>query len=115
MSSEPSTNPEPKPKRRRFTIDFEPLKDRLQIRSWVDRLKRDLSTGGYGALVSLVVHGILMVALAFILFRVHDEGDGDPLQASWSKPGEKATKSGRKFTPIAMPINVGNGSAVAPH
>ena len=114
MSSEPSTNPEPKPKRRRFTIDFEPLKDRLQIRSWVDRLKRDLSTGGYGALVSLVVHGILMVALAFILFRVHDEGDGDPLQASWSKPGEKATKSGRKFTPIAMPINVGNGPEAAP-
>ena len=64
--SSPDLSPKPsrKPTRRRLSVDFEPLKERLQIRSWVEHLRKDLSTGGYGLVVSLVMHGILMVALA---------------------------------------------------
>lgn len=108
MSSPDSPSPAPrKPPRRRLSVDFEPLKDRLQIRSWVDHLRRDLSTGGYGLVVSLVVHGLVMLVLAFILFKVRTVGDGDPLIASWMTAGEKAAATGRKIKAIALPIETG--------
>jgi Prenyltransferase and squalene oxidase repeat len=94
--------------RRRFSVDFEPLRERLQIRSWVDHLRRDLSTGGFGVMVSLVLHAIVMIVLALIVYQVRVVGDGDPLIASWLTPGEKAANAGRKRTPIALPINIGS-------
>lgn len=106
----PPTEPQPKQQktpRRRLMADFEPLKDRLQIRSWVDRLRRDLSTGSFGLIVSLIVHSVLLIALAFIIFKGRDSGDGDPLIASWLTPKESAASSGRKIRPMAVPIDVG--------
>ena len=114
--SSPDLSPKPsrKPTRRRLSVDFEPLKERLQIRSWVEHLRKDLSTGGYGLVVSLVMHGILMVALAFILFRAPPDGDGDPLSLSWSTPGEKAARAGRKLQPVDIPVNIGNTPTTTP-
>lgn len=105
-SPEPPSIPRGKP-RRRFSVDFEPLKERLQIRNWMDRLRGDLSSGSYGLIVSIAVHGVVMLILAMILFKVRVAGDGDPLIASWLTPGEKAASQGRKFKPIAIPIDVG--------
>jgi hypothetical protein len=113
-SPDPTPNSPRKSPRRRFSVDFEPLRERLQIRSWIDRLRRDLSTGGYGLLVSLIVHAALMVVLALILFNVRTEGDGDPLIASWLTPGEKAANPGRKVQPIAIPINIGQAPVTVP-
>ena len=113
-STDPTPSPPRKPPRRRFSVDFEPLQERLQIRSWVEHLRRDLSTGGFGLIVSLVVHGILMVLLAFILFKGRQEGDGDPLIASWLTPGEKAANQGRKIQAISIPITPGPSTVKTP-
>lgn len=112
-SPDPTSNPQRKP-RRRFSVDFEPLKDRLQIRSWVDHLRHDMSSGGLGMLVSFIVHAAVLVVLAFILFNVRTVGDGDPLIASWLTPGEKAANSGRKIKPIAVPFDLGPSTKTAP-
>lgn len=113
-SPEPPPSSPRKSPRRRFSVDFEPLKDRLQIRSWVDHFRRDLSTGAFGMIVSLVIHAIVMVILAFIIFNVRTAGDGDPLIASWMTPGEKAASQGRKIKAIAIPIDLGPSQNTAP-
>jgi hypothetical protein len=113
-STDPTPTPPRKPSRRRFSVDFEPLKERLQIRPWIEHLRRDMSTGGLGLVVSLVFHGILMIVLALILFTVRQAGDGDPLIASWLTPGEKAANQGRKIQAIAIPINIGPSPVTLP-
>jgi len=79
----------------------------MRILSWAQRLRRDMSTGGVGFGVSLLVHGLLIVILALILLAPRSIGDGDPLQARWLIPGEKTTLPGRKIKPVAIPINIG--------
>ena len=113
-SPDPSSNPQRKPTRRRIAVDFEPLNERLQIRSWVDRIRRDLSTGGWGVVVSFAVHAVLMVILGMILFNVRTIGDGDPLIASWLTPGEKAANAGRKIQAISIPVNIGPSPVTVP-
>jgi hypothetical protein len=105
--SSPDPTPNPRKPRRRISVDFEPLKERLQIVSWIERIRRDRSTGGLGIVVSLVIHVVLMVALAFVLFKVREPGDGDPLIASWMTASEQAAAQGRKIKPISIPIDVG--------
>ena len=110
---DPTSNPQRKPTRRRFSVDFEPLTERLQLRSWVERLKRDLSTGGFGMIVSLVVHAAVMVALAFVLFSTQRDGDGDPLEGGWLTPGDKS-EGGRKIQPVNLPFDLGTSTTKVP-
>jgi hypothetical protein len=107
-SPEPSPNPKRKSPRQRFAVDYEPLRERLQIRSWIERLRHDILTGGFGLIVSLVVHALILIVLAFIIFQTRAIGDGDPLIASWLTPGEKAEVAGRKRQPVSIPIEVGS-------
>lgn len=87
----------------------------MRVKSWIDRLRQDLTTGGMGLIVSLILHAVVLIVLGFILYRTRDVGDGDPLIARWMTPGEKPAKSGRRVNPVAIPINIGStGPAVPP-
>ena len=107
-SPEPPANPKRKSARSRIVVDFEPLTARLQLQSWLERLRRDIKSGGFGLVVSLLMHAVLMIVLAFIIFQTRSTGDGDPLIASWLTPGEKAEVAARKRQPLSIPIEVGS-------
>ena len=113
-SPEPIANPKRKSVRSRIAVDFEPLAVRLQLQSWLERLRRDIKSGGFGLVVSLAVHAVLMIVLALIIFQTRSSGDGDPLIASWLTPAEKAESSARRRKPLALPIEVGSLPATKP-
>lgn len=107
-SPESPVPPKRKPTRSRIAVDFVPLTERLQIQHWLERLRRDIKSGGLGLTVSLVMHAALMIVLAFILFTTRSVGDGDPLIVSWLTPGEKAETATRRRQPVSIPIEVGS-------
>lgn len=113
MSTPDSQPPSPRKPVRRRPVEFQPLAERMRILTWAQRLRRDLSTGSVGFVVSLALHALLLIILAMILFTPHTIGDGDPILASWLIPGEKTTAPGRKIKPIAIPINIGDVPKVA--
>jgi hypothetical protein len=113
-SPEPSANPPRKSARSRIAVNFEPLTARLQLQSWLERLRRDVKIGGYGLAISLLIHAVLMIALAFKVFVIRSTDDGDPLIASWLTPGEKAEAAVRRRQPLSLPIEVGSLPATKP-
>ena len=113
-SPEPPANPKRKSARSRIAVNFEPLTARLQLQSWIERLRRDIKSGGFGLIVSLLMHAVVMIVLAFIIFQPRSAGDGDPLIASWLTPAEKAESSARRRQPLSLPIEVGSLPATKP-
>lgn len=108
------SSPDPKPKtvrkpvRRRVVLEAVPASELPPTLTWIERLKRDIRTGGLGLLGSLVLHTIALVILGLIWFQVSTSGDGDPLAVSWGPAGSaRGGKSGRKLTPVAIPLNLG--------
>jgi len=105
-----SPDPSPKPQRkarRRVLVDVEPQQDYLKPRTLMDRLRKDFVTGGTGLLVSVALHGVVLLILGFIIFKVQTNSDGDSLSADWLTPGSGTAKRGRKIAPVELPFDLG--------
>lgn len=100
--------------RKRRQFDFPVLGDgkRWTAITWFERLRRDRRSGGWGFVISVLIHAALMVALTFWIVQLPRHGDGDPLIMSWLRPpaGGATTASARQ--PIRIPIDLGPGAVV---
>ncbi|MEK6261185.1 MAG: prenyltransferase/squalene oxidase repeat-containing protein [Planctomycetota bacterium] len=72
--------------------------------SWFEEARHFLVTGGPGLLLSLALHGLILVSLAYVVIRVQEK-NADPLALSWDPPGSPTEKPGRKRKPVVLPLD----------
>lgn len=110
--SSPEHSPKPKPKLKlsrkaaikRLDLGIELVAIPPETPSWIEQVRHFLVTGGPGLLLSLTLHGLILIALAYVVFRVQEKGP-DPLALSWDPPGSPKEKPGRKRKPLELPLD----------
>lgn len=117
--SSPERPPKPKlklnrkaaPKRLDFGIEL--IAAPSETPSWVEQVRHFLVTGGPGLLLSLTLHGLILVALAYVVIRVQEKS-ADPMALSWDPPGLPNEKPGRKRKPLELPLDTALSDDSAP-
>ena len=106
--SSPERPSKPKPKRKaalkRLDLGIELVAAPSETPSWVEQVRHFLVTGGPGLLLSLTLHGLILVALWYVVIRVQEKS-ADPLALSWDPPGSPKEKPGRKRKPVELPLD----------
>lgn len=101
-------NPKPKPIRKsslkRLDLGIQLEAASSEARTWIEEVRHFVVTGGPGLLLSLVLHGLILFAMAYIVIRIQ-ERSVDPLAISWDPPGIPGEKPGRKRKPLELPMD----------
>ncbi len=107
-SPKPPSKPAPRPNRKaapkRFDLGIDVVAAPSETPSWVEQVRHFLVTGGPGLLLSLTLHGLILIALAYVVIRVQ-ERTTDPMTLSWDPPGSPKEKPGRKRKPVVLPLD----------
>ncbi len=110
--SSPERPPKPKIKLKlnrkaapkRLDLGIELVAVPSETTSWIEQVRHFLVTQGPGLLLSLTLHGLILVALAYVVIRVQEKS-ADPLALSWDPPGSPKEKPGRKRKPLELPLD----------
>ena len=106
--SSPERPSKPKPQRKaalkRLDLGIELTAAPSENPSWVEQVRHFLLTGGPGLLLSLTLHGLILVALTYVVIRVQEKR-ADPMTLSWDPPGSPKEKPGRKRKPLELPLD----------
>ena len=105
-SSERPSKPKPQRKAgpKRFDLGIELAAPPSETPSWVEQVRNFLVTGGPGLLLSLTLHSLILVSLAYVVIRVQEQS-ADPIALSWDPPGSPKEKPGRKRKPVVLPLD----------
>jgi hypothetical protein len=100
-------------KRRRNDLPIVGDGTRWTPTTWLERLRRDRRCGGWGLVVSILLHASLLFVFALWIVQLPRRDDGDPFIMSWLRTapaGGVPAASTRQ--PVRIPIDLGPGAIV---
>src|SRR5688572_25253056 len=113
MSVDPLQNvppaAKPRPKRVRgpnLGIDFDPRESQWRPLTWREQLQRVWFSLGTGVGVSVVLHGIVLIALGLWIYQLPRENVVDTYIADWFDASHMPVNAKGKRKPVGLPVNI---------
>ncbi len=87
-------------------LQVDPADLRMKFLTWRDWLYELRFSGSMGLLISCLLHGIVLVILALIIYELPGREDQDPYLATWLDPTKTPSSNTSRRKPVALPMTI---------